>query len=196
MKRLDYKLISIIIIILFFMVICVSFGYAALSSSLKVSFGSTTQIKTTWDIGFENATVNGVASGNDVSKISCGSATATSATVFGINMTLANPGDKCSYTFTVVNSGNIGAKISAITPTKPAATTCETLSGSTMICGNITYKLRYDSANSTNLLNVGDVLDGESQRLVVLTAEYSGETAEADDFYQDGFKFTINYVQG
>ena len=69
-----------------------------------------------------------------------------------------------------------------------------------MICGNITYKLRYDSATSSIQPAVGNVLAAKSgstatTRNVVLTAEYSGTTSSTSDFSQSGFGFTIVYGQ-
>lgn len=198
MKRRNKNMIIIIITLLIFILILTT-AYASLSTTLSPKFTGITQNAMTWSIGFKTGTVTGTASGN-TSGITCGSATATATTLSGINVSLSNPGDKCSYTFQIQNNGTIGAKISAITPKKPSDATCQTVSGSTIVCGNITYKLRADSATSNTLLAVGNTIAGKSGstatlKTVVLTAEYSGATASTDDFYQTGFGYTINFTQ-
>lgn len=198
MKRRNQRMIIIIITLLIFVLILTT-AYAALSTTLTPKFVGVTQNALTWNIGFKTGTVSGTASGN-TSSITCGSATATATTISGINVSLSNPGDKCSYTFQIQNNGTIGAKISAITPKKPSDASCSTASGSTIVCGNITYKLRVDSATSNTLLAVNDTIAAKSgttatTKTVVLTAEYSGSSASADDFYQSNFGYTINFTQ-
>jgi len=195
-RKNNLVLISGILIVL---VLFLTIAYAALSTTLKPKFTGITQSAMSWNVGFKTGTVTGTASGT-TSGITCGSATATATTISGINVSISNPGDKCSYTFQIQNNGTIGAKISAITPTKPANTTCATASASTMVCGNITYKLRADSATSSTLLAVGNTIAAKSGstatlKTVVLTAEYSGSSASSDDFYQTGFAYTINFTQ-
>jgi len=69
-----------------------------------------------------------------------------------------------------------------------------------MICGDITYKLHYDSATSSIQPSVGDVLEEKSgtsktTRNIVLTAEYTGVQASTTDFSQNNFGFSIVYGQ-
>lgn len=197
MKRKNYNILLIIIGILVVGVIGLTVAYAALSTTLNVQFGNLTQSALTWDVGFNTGSVAGVATG---SGVSCGTVTVNSTTVSGAKVKFGNSGDKCSYTFTVRNNGTLGASITSITPKKPTSTTCGTASGSTMVCGDITYKLRYDSATSTTQPAVGNVLAAKSgttatKRTVVLTAEYTGATSAANDFSQSSFGFTIVYGQ-
>lgn len=198
MVRTRYNMIFIVGILIG-LILLLTVAYASLSATIKPKFVGVTQSALSWDVGFKTGTVTGTASGN-TSSITCGSATATATTISGINVSLSNPGDKCSYTFQIQNNGTVGASISAITPKKPTDATCATASGSTMVCGNITYKLRADSATSTTLLAVGNTVAAKSGttatlKTVVLTAEYSGASASADDFYQSGFGYTINFTQ-
>ena len=197
MKRRNYNILFITIGILIAFVVGLTVAYAALSTTLNIQFGNLTQSALTWDVGFNTGSIAGVTTN---ANVTCGSATATKTTISGIKVKLTKSGDKCSYTFQIRNNGTLGASITSITPKKPSSTTCSTASGSTMVCGNITYKLRYDSATSSTQPAVGNVLAAKSgstatTRNVVLTAEYSGTTSSTSDFSQSGFGFTIVYGQ-
>lgn len=174
----------------------ISIAFATLSSNLVLSMGNVTQSALTWNIGFNTGTVNGVATGTDAV---CGSATATSTSITGISVTFSEIGDKCAYTFTIANNGNIPGKITAINVTKPSGSTCS-VDGTTMVCGDITYNLRYDTASSDQFVAVNDTIGAmvgttPTTKTVVLTAEYTGTTLADADFTQSGFQYTITYGQ-
>lgn len=191
------KLIFTIILVLVITIVSISIGYAALSTTLTITMNKVTQNAMTWDIGFKTGTVTGSVTTNNSGSASCGSATATATTISGVAPSLAM-GDKCAYTFYIQNNGTIAGKISSINITKPTSTTCTT-SGSTMTCGNITYKLRYTSATSTTLVATGNTIAAKSgstatSKTVVLTIEHNGN-AETAAYTQSGFQYTINYAQ-
>ncbi len=191
------KIILSFIIIAVVLLLSISIAYAALSTSLVITVNST-QNPMTWDIAFQTGTVTGVSTSTN-SLSSCGSATATTDTISGISTTLADVGDKCAYTFVIRNNGTIAGKISSIDITKPTNTTC-TIVGSTMVCGDITYKLHYDNESSTSLVGIGDTIapkDGSTPTLkrVVLTIEHTGTTASTEDYDQLGFSYKITYEQ-
>ena len=155
------KLIKTIFIVLAVLIVITSIAFAALSQTLNVSTNNVTQNALSWNIGFEPGTVNGVLTATDPRMATCGAATVTSDTISGISVVLENIGDKCAYTFNLQNSGTIGGKLTNIVVTKPTSTTC-TITGSTMVCGNITYKLRYNSATSDTLVAVNDTIAPKS----------------------------------
>lgn len=192
------KIVISLFAIAFILLLTISIAYAALSATLTMTTNKITQSAMTWDIGFQTGTITGVAtSANPIA--SCGTATATSTTISGISLTLAGVGDKCSYTFKIKNNGTIAGKISNIVITKPTDTVC-TINGSTMVCGDITYKLHYDTADSTSLVSVNDTIAAKSgstatEKTVVLTVEHTGTTASEDDYYQSGFAYKLVYSQ-
>ena len=192
------KIILSFIIIAVVLLLSIAIAYAALSTTLTITFNKVTQNPMTWDIAFQTGTVAGVSTSTN-SLSSCGSATATTDTISGISTTLADVGDKCAYTFVIRNNGTIAGKISSIDITKPNNTTC-TITGSTMVCGDITYKLHYDNESSTSLVGIGDTIapkDGSTPTLktVVLTIEHTGTTASTEDYEQLGFSYKITYGQ-
>lgn len=196
MRRKNYNIMFLIIGVLIFVMIGLMVAYAALSSTLNVSSGQVSQDALTWNVGFNTGTVYGQATGTDTTSIQCGTATATATTVSGIDVSLSRVGDKCSYYFYIANNGTIAAKINSITPKMPTDVSCSEANGSTMVCGDITYKLRYDSPDGTVQPAVGDVLSANGGlKRVFLTAEYTGSTVTDDDFFQSGFAFTIQYGQ-
>lgn len=192
------KLVVFFFIIAIVLLLSVSIAYAALSSTITVTVNKVTQQAMTWDIGFQTGTITGeLTSTNSIAD--CGSATATATTISGISTRLADVGDKCAYTFHILNKGTIGGKVSNIAIVKPADTTC-TINGSTMVCGDITYKLRYNNATSTSLLALNDTIAPKSgstptDQTVVLTIEHTGTTASTTDYNQSGFSYTITYGQ-
>ena len=194
-KRLVYTIIIVLIVA----IVSITIGYSALNASMNITMNKITQNAMTWDIGFKTGTITGTAVTNNSGNINCGTATATATTISGISTKLSGVGDKCAYTFQIQNNGTIAGKISSINITKPTSTTCTT-SGSTMVCGNITYKLHYTSATSTSLVAVNDTIAAKSgttatTKTVVLTIEHTGTTIETGSYNQNGFSYTINYAQ-
>ena len=177
----------------------ISIAYAALSQTLTTTYNRISQSSQTWNIGFVSGTITGQVVTNSSNSLNCGTATATATTISGISPTLSDVGDKCSYTFTIKNDGSIDGKISSITITEPLGQTC-TKTGSTMVCGNITYMLHYDSANSSTLVSVNNVIEKKNgstatTKTVVMTIEYTGTTAAEEDFTQSGFSYSLLYAQ-
>ena len=104
------------------------------------------------------------------------------------------------YTFRIIVAViGLVLEISTISITKPTSTSCTT-SGSTMVCGNITYKLHYDTATSTSLVAVNDVIAAKSgstatKKTVVLTVEHTGTNPGTADYKQLSFAYDITFVQ-
>ena len=194
MKRLDFNFLLTVVIFLCLTFLALGIGYAALSATMNITSNKVTENALTWNIGFQSESVSGVPSGSDTSYMQCGTVTANASQVSGVRAILSDVGDKCSYTLHIVNSGDIAAKISSISTTNPTGYTCTT-TGSTMVCGDITYKLRYTSSTSTSYLAVNDSFAASGTTPVYLTIEYTGNTAAADDFEQNNFGYTIVFGQ-
>ena len=195
----DKKSIIILLIIAGAFLASITVAYALLQTSLNVTINTVTQESLTWSIAFEPGTVTGTAVVNNSNAVSCGTATVTQTTISGVSPVLADTTDECAYTFTIKNSGDIAGQISNITIQEPAGISC-TKNGSTMVCGDITYKLRYNTAESTSFVSVGDTIAGKvgstpTTKTVVLTIQYTGATAAADDFSQNGFSYTLLFSQ-
>ena len=195
----EKKTIIIILIIVGAFLVSITVAYALLQTSLNVTVNSVSQQKLTWNIGFVPGTVTGTAVVNNSNVVICGTASVTATTISGISPILSDTTDECSYTFTIRNNGDIAGQISNITIQEPTGLSC-TKSGSTMVCGDITYKLRNNSAESTSFVAVGDTISPKvgstpTTKTVVLTIQYTGATAASDDFSQNGFSYTLLFSQ-
>lgn len=187
-----------VIAILLVSVIGLSIAYAALSTTLNVSFGTVTQSKQTWNVGFvENSSLAGTASGTSDTGRSCGTANVTKNSASIAATQLSKSGDKCVWHLTVQNTGSISATLSSITPTKPTGIECNPATGNKMVCGNITYKLTTDATGTTDLTTGIDLAATTGSLDVYLVAEYTGNGTNTTnaDIVQSGAKFDLNFAQ-
>lgn len=191
----DRKNIYLSIVALVVAVIGLSVAYAALSTTLNISFGNVNQSAMTWNVGFQTGTVTGTASGTSATGRSCGSATVTADTVTVADTTLSKPGDTCTYALTIKNTGSIAANLATITPKAPTSVTCGTATGGKMVCGNITYKLTTDAAGNT-ILTTNKTLAASTGTLpVYLVVSYTGADVNATEVTQSSAAFTLIYNQ-
>lgn len=188
------NILKITLLVISVLILGIVVAYAALSATLNVSFNTITQNKLTWSIGFSGTAATPSQSGTSTTGLSCGNATVTSSTVTVAASTLSKPGDKCTYTLNIANTGDIAAKLTSITPTRPTSTTCGTASGGNMICGNITYKLATNSGG-TSLLTTNSSISAKTTSTVYLIVEYNSASLATSAVTQSGAKFTLNYTQ-
>lgn len=194
MKKNNKETLKLFLLLGGILVLGVGIAYAALSTTLTVTFGKVTQNAITWNVGFQGSSATGSSSGTSSTGLSCGSATITASAVTVADTTLSKPGDKCTWTLTIKNSGTVAANLGSITPTAPSSVSC-TNSGASMVCGNITYKLTTNSGGSTLLTTSAGNLTAGSSLTVYLVAEYTGTTVNSSAVTQTGGKFTLVYNQ-
>lgn len=181
------------------MVVGISVAFAALSTALNITTNSVTSLGSpdiSWNIGFTGTSATATVGGTSATGRSCGTATITATSVTVGATTLSKPDDSCTYTLTIKNSGTITGTLASITPTKPTGTnvTCGTASGSTMVCGNITYKLTTDSTGST-ALTTGGQLAANGTRTIYLVIKYTGSSLNSSAVTQSSGSFAITYNQ-
>ena len=181
-------IVAFLCAVLFGMVV----AYAALSTTLNITFGTITQNALSWNVGFQTGTITGTKTGSDGAI--CGEATATASTVSIANTKLETLHDKCVYHLVIKNTGTIDALLQSISAKTPTSTTCNTATTSQMVCGNITYKLTSDS-QGLSLLGTNNTLVASTGTLdVYLTAEYTGTETGSSEVQNSG-GFTLNYTQ-
>lgn len=194
MKGNNQKSAYVLLGVLSIMIIGLSIAFAALSSTLNITFGNVTQSAESWNIAFKTGTgVAGTAKGTSTTGRTCGTANITATTATIADTTLSKPGDSCTWPLTVENKGTIDATLATITPTAPTSVTC-TNSGASMVCGNITYKITTDE-NASTLLKTGGKLAKSGKQQIYLTATYTGSTLSATKVVQSGAKFSLVYNQ-
>lgn len=194
MKKLKDQNLKFILIVAAVLLVGVGIAYAALSTTLTVTFGTVTQSALTWNIAFQGSSATATAAGTSDTGRTCGNATITATSVTVADTTLSKPGDKCTYTLTVKNSGTVGATLSTITPTAPSGTQCGTATGGNLVCGNITYKLTSDAAGNT-VLPTGTALAAGASQTMYLVVSYNADTLQSQEVSQSGAKFTLTYAQ-
>ena len=193
MNEKNSKGVYVVIIILCVIVVSLAIAYAALSTTLNINFGNVTQSEQSWSVGFLGSEVNGNSSGSSTTGLSCGKATITPNSVSVANTIISKPGDKCVYELTIKNNGSISANLATITPVSPSGISC-TNNGSSLTCGNISYKLSTDNLGQT-LLTTNRVLNSTDTLTIYLTAEYVGTDVSNSAEVQSGAGFTLVYNQ-
>ena len=190
-ERKDLKLLLAVAVIL---IAGIGIGYAALSTTMTITFGNVSQSALTWNVGFTGTTATATEAGTSTTGRVCGTATITATAVTIADSQLSKPGDKCTYALTVKNSGTIPAKLNTITPTAPSSITCNPSSGGNMVCGNITYKLTTDAAGTTTL-TTGGTLNANDTLPLYLVVSYTGNDVNSSAVVQSGATFALTYDQ-
>ena len=194
----DNRLRVMVIVALLLSVVCITVGYAAMSSTLDIN-GVTSVSSGTWKVKFANLTlptkVNGGLVGEAVEKVA---PTISDTSINGFDIEFNAPGDKTIYKFDVVNSGQLDAKIGTFTINSPVCTgsalnPVDKAADESLICGNFSYSLKYASDESSvginNLLNYGQT------KSMILTIEYNGSTLPTAKVHVSGMNISIIYVQ-
>ena len=194
MKKIKDQNLKFILLVAAVLLLGVGIAYAALSTTLTITFGSVTQSALSWNVAFQGSSATGTPGGTSATGRSCGTATITATSVTVADTTLSKPGDKCTYTLNVKNSGTVGALLNTITPTAPTSTTCETATSGNLVCGNITYKLTSDSGGAT-LLPTGTTLAAGDTQTMYLVVSYNAAGVQSSTITQSGAKFTLSYTQ-
>ena len=200
MRRRKKQKLKFLLLISAIILASIGIAYAALSTTLTITMNKVTQNALTWNVAFNTGSVTGTASGTSDTGLSCGTATAAATAITVADTTLSKPGDKCTYAFTIKNTGGIAAKLGTLVPTKPSSITCTTQNASTsvgaqMVCGNLTYKITTDSAGSTPLKTGTTIAASTGTQAVYLIVSYTGTDINSSDVTQSGGKFTFTYNQ-
>lgn len=171
---------SLIGVIIFLLLICVSIGYAALSSSLAIN-GTTKISQNKWDVHLESVAVTS------------GSVTPTTAATVGSNklsvsyaVNLKLPGEFYEFTVNVKNGGTIPAKLSA-TPTVSGVSTAQDV--------YTNYTVRYSDGSTPAS---GNVLAAGASKTIRVRVEYDKNISASQLPTTDqnlSLTFSMNYVQ-
>lgn len=169
----------------------ITVAYAALTQQLKIE-GTAKVEASTWDIHFE--TLEGAPNGyatlaTDAGKLAIQSDT----TIISGNLgTLKAPGDSITYTFDIVNAGDINAKLGSINIGTPTCTATDSAVAA-KVCGNLTYTLTYENGDT---IQVGDTLNKKTTKKakLVITSKNTDVVA-SEDVSVDGIDATFLYNQ-
>lgn len=195
MKLLQNRNIKFLLLLAVFLMVGVGVAYAALSTTLDITFNTVTQNALTWNVAFQAGTVTPTVGGTSSTGRSCGTATVTADSVTVAETSVSKPGDKCTYELVIENTGTVDARLSSITPTSPSSKTCQTAAGGLLECDNISYKLTTDAAGTTEFTSGGTIAADATQTVYLVISYIPTTTVQATADTQTNAKFTLSYTQ-
>ena len=195
-KQRNTKILSIVALLV--AVVGLTVAFAAMSRTLTIN-GTATMQTATWDIHFENLTEakTGKAVINTSAQIVENNGVAMSK-IGDYQVTLTRPGDSVTYTFDVVNAGDINATLGSLTKTAPICTSAAAApveADATLVCGNLTYTLTYTNGGAE--VKATDTLNGGETKNLTLKLEYNStaETLPTNDVNITGLGIEMLYNQ-
>lgn len=164
--RKDYK--EILIAILILGVVSMTIAYANFTRRLIIVNNAKVNA-TNWDIHFENL-VQVPNSNSNAAKVISSPVIQNSKTVIsGLEVELVKPGDYVTYTFDIVNKGDIDAKLSYFNVSTPV---CE---NNHIICNSISYTLKYTDGSQ---IKPSDELKVDQRRNVTMTIKLDNSVTQ------------------
>ena len=168
-----------IIVYVCLLILCISVGYAALSTTLNIT--GVSNIKSAkWDVHFDNLKVN-----NDSVTATSPAVIDATKTAVNYSVSLLKPGDSYSFTVDVVNSGTIDAMVSVVSNTGLSDEQKKYVSYS------VTYSNGLE-VNTKDSLNAGD------KRKLKVEVRYRTDLSASDLPNEDkllDLTFKVTYVQ-
>lgn len=172
---------SLVICAILLLLIGISIGYAALSTTLSIK-GTSTIGKATWDIHFEN--VNTTSGSVAATTAPTAPATGTAAITYSVYLT--EPGDYYEFTVDVKSSGTIDAKLGS-DPIIAGVSTAQDV--------YTNYSVTYEDGSS---INAEDTLNTGETKTIKVRVEYDFDIASSDLPTEEqtmNLTFDMNYVQ-
>lgn len=192
MMKINKKVIAILS--LFFMILCLSIGFAAFNTTLTIN-GTGAVSKSSWDVHFTN--LRDKVTTGEATEITAPTLQKTSIANFAVS--LRKPKDSITYQFDVENTGTYNAKITSVNIPK---LTC-TGNGSNAdndaanVCKYITYTLKYSDGTD---VKVNDTLNSGVKKTMILKLTYGDDNVTKDELAKSdvtlsNFQITLAYSQ-
>lgn len=191
----EFKVITIIFLVI--IVLSLAIAYATLSQQLTIR-GTASVHSAKWSIKF-NSVSGKIISGDDkyvkftVPKID-------DTTLKDYKVTLTEPGDSVSFTISVINDGEIDAKLGTFNKLIPQCTglnsdSSQAVTDAAAVCDNLTYTLKY--ADTQGDVKEGDVLtSGQTRKMELTFTMKKGATpVPNDDVMVSNLDITFIYNQ-
>ena len=151
-------------VLLVLLIIGITLGYAALSSTLNIN-GSSQVKNSTWDIHFANVVVNSdsvtLSAGDQVATVNSSDTTEVTFAV-----TLQKPGDFYEFTVDIVNAGTIPGKITLVT-----------IDGISTYSNIVDYTVTYSNGRE---VQVEDILNPNFSKNIKVNVFYKEDIDEND----------------
>lgn len=190
----NFSIIGGVVLVLAIVAV-IGITYASLSQQLEIN-GEGTVKATTWEIKFANlgaATTVGTAV-----EVTAPTINTNDTKIGDYSVKLTKPGDEVSYTFDIVNNGEINAELSSYTLPTPTCTgngdSAETDSAN--ICKNLNYSLTYSDGTP---VAQNDTLNAGETKNLKLTLGYKTTIANSElplnDVVISNLGITMIYAQ-
>lgn len=192
MKDNKKFLYGLVVTALVLSVIGISIGFAAMSTELSIG-GTTTVVPANWKIKFQNLSK---VTGDDALIVTAPQITSDTH-IGNYAIKLSKPGDKVVYKFDVANAGTLDAELTSYTFANPTITGTgdKATEDAAIVRNNLTYTLTYNDANKT-AVQVGDELNKEDSKELVLTVEYNQNATELPENEVSITGMDVTFVYG
>ncbi len=217
MRRHNYRLWKYAIFSMLALISMMGFGFSLLSQNLTMTattVGNNPSIDT-WDIHFNgNYTATPLSTG--ASSVACGTPTINSTSVTLGSTHLSANGDGCRYALEVTNAGDVGGKVSTITPTISSGLsglTCGIAASNTSLTrcnksgdtssaiwvflsknSNVATNLELGDYASQSLSLINETLSPSETKSVYMYVILTG-TPQDTSFSGINFTYTLTYTQ-
>lgn len=189
-KKKNIKGISMVVFALIVILGLGTYTYAIYYETLKIN-GKADMNFAKWDIKFQNLSPVTTVGSPVVNT----NPTLTSTTISGLYVTFNKPGDEIRYKFEINNAGDLDAKIITLVkdPITCTGSGASQASDESLVCGNLTYTLKYTS--NGNDVAIGDTLNSKDNKQVEITLKYTGTTLPMQKVDITGLGISITYEQ-
>lgn len=195
-KERKIKILSVVALIV--AVLGLTVAFAALSQTLQIN-GTAVVQKSTWQIDFANLDTTDAIIGH----ASFNSQPTIDGTTLRYGATFTRPGDGIEFSFKIVNSGDIDAKLQSL-PTVPqpmcSGTGDNAEQDAAGVCDYLDYSLTITDKDGNAVTDATVLTSGEENAWnAVLTLEFVNDTAEqlqpANDVNISNLDIVLNFVQ-
>ncbi len=164
----------IIIACLCIVVLGLSIGYAVLSANLEIN--GTAKVESKWDVVFLKDEIKTIKTGTaecDIGKVS-------GTSIENMSVVFNKPGDSCTFTVPVKNTGNIPARLVDVTGKSSNLTFLGDSKDQDILRNNVTYEVNYgrNSIKSTTDFTTIPVLKENATETVTLKATFLNSSTE------------------
>ena len=190
MKDNKKVLYGLVVVALVLSIVGISIGFASMSSELTVN-GTASMVPATWKIKFQNLSK---VVGDDSAIITAPQITSDTH-IGNYAIKLSKPGDKVVYKFEVANAGTLDAELTNYTFATPTFTGTgdKAEADAQIVKNNLVYTLTY---SNTNAIQVGDNLNKDEAKEVLLTVEYNQNATELPENAVSITGMDVTFVYG
>ena len=191
-KKENKKSKLFILFIVLFFIAGITVAYAAITSTLKIDgFGAIKNAK--WSVRFDNlrpATLEG-----ETKEVTKPTIQNNSTAIASYDVLFIRPGDGVTYTFDVVNDGDLNAELSNFTLGRPRCTGKDASTASNderLVCSNLSYTI---TNNDGSPIDINGVLNVGQRRTMKVTLKFDGNDLPQNEVNISNLGISLIYTQ-